>query len=91
MINNSIPLLCYWSFSEDINNLYTEEDRRPTPSELSVMIANKINQLDSCWSKFNTKHKYYNFLVEYARMGSVLKSENIPEEPQPSDNPNLEC
>lgn len=56
-----------------------------------VYFMNKKLQTDSCWSNFNQKYKYYQFLVEESKISSFYKPSDLPEEPKPSDNENLSC
>lgn len=55
------------------------------------LMVDKLNNNNRCWSKFNSKHKYYDFLKEFSKTKSFFRPENVPEEPKPSDNDELGC
>jgi hypothetical protein len=58
--------------------------------DLSKMLTLKLND-NGCWSNFNSKYRYYQFLVEFSRICPLVKEEDIPSEPKPSDNNDLSC
>lgn len=62
-----------------------------TPQQMADMMASKVDPNDPCWSEFNNKHRYYQFLVDLARISTLFKPADVPEEPIPSDNPTLDC
>ncbi len=50
----------------------------------------KLDQTD-CWSGFNDKYRYYRFLVNHSMIGLFYRPENLPPEPIPADNSQLDC
>lgn len=61
------------------------------PPNFSELLIAKLNNGNRCWSEFNEKHRYHRFLVEFARMSSLVNSEDIPDAPIPADNDELDC
>jgi hypothetical protein len=59
-------------------------------ADLIFFMNLKLDTTD-CWSSFNKKYKYYQFLVQNSQIKSFYRPDNLPEEPIPSDNPILTC
>jgi hypothetical protein len=63
---------------------------KPTIQQFINLMNQKL-QTGSCWSAFNQKHRYYEFLLKHANLGSFYKPSDLPTRPNPSDNNNLNC
>ena len=59
--------------------------------ELSNTLGNKIVPPSGCWRDFNVDHRAWVKLNRLAKIRSFfLDAEDVPDEPDPSDYPNLE-
>lgn len=59
------------------------------PVFVAALVA-KLND-DSCWSNFNSKYRYYLFLVELSKISDLIRLEDLPPAPVPADNEQLDC
>lgn len=97
----AVPLLNHVRSGFGMSSLLSEFDQttvvtppatnpKPSINDLVIIMNNKLNN-NGCWSGFNNLHRYWKFLSENSLVGNFYTPEDVPDEPNPSDNPNLNC
>jgi hypothetical protein len=56
----------------------------------SQILADKLIATN-CWSDYNAKYRYYNWLASQGDYAPFFRSEDLPPPPDPDDYSNLQC
>jgi hypothetical protein len=84
-IFNGIPSFCFPKYGTPLSNWQYSELRL-----FSQELADKLAPT-GCWSDYNSKYRYYNWLANLEDAAPFFRSADLPLPPDTDDYSNLNC